>query len=121
MTHDISFSEPVREAESGIFFRQGCNTANPKARLLLLHGVGSNEANMASLAASLPAGIEILLLRGPLQIGPQGFACTRSTSPAMDRRSTRNKRNPAANFCSDSLKHFLRCQPLLPVSARAAS
>jgi phospholipase/carboxylesterase len=74
MTHDISFSEQTREAESGIFFRRGCNTANPKARLLLLHGVGSNEANMASLAASLPAGIEILLLRGPLQIGPQGFA-----------------------------------------------
>lgn len=71
---NISFSEPARESESGIFFRKACNTSSPKARLLLLHGVGSNEANLASLAASLPEEIEILLLRGPLQIGPQGFA-----------------------------------------------
>jgi phospholipase/carboxylesterase len=69
----ITFSEPVREQASGIFYRRS-STPNPKARLLLLHGVGSNEANLASLAASLPADIEILLLRGPLQLGPQGFA-----------------------------------------------
>jgi phospholipase/carboxylesterase len=71
---DITFSEPAREQESGIFFRKACNTSTPKARLLLLHGVGSNEANLASLAASLPDDIEVLLLRGPLQVGPQGFA-----------------------------------------------
>lgn len=71
---NITFSEPAREQESGIFFRKACNTSTPKARLLLLHGVGSNEANLASLAASLPEDIEVLLLRGPLQVGPQGFA-----------------------------------------------
>jgi phospholipase/carboxylesterase len=71
---NITFSEPAREPQSGIFFRKGCNTSSPKARLLLLHGVGSNEANLASLAAALPEDIEVLLLRGPLQIGPQGFA-----------------------------------------------
>lgn len=71
---DSTFSEPVSEQQSGIFFRRACNTSSPKARVLLLHGVGSNEANLAPLAASLPADIEILLLRGPLQVGPQGFA-----------------------------------------------
>lgn len=71
---NITFSEPAREQESGIFFRKACNTSTPKARVLLLHGVGSNEANLASLAASLPGDIELLLLRGPLQLGPQGFA-----------------------------------------------
>ncbi|TDV50247.1 phospholipase/carboxylesterase [Pseudomonas graminis] len=70
----INFSDPAREPESGIFFRKTCASSNPKGRLLLLHGVGSNEANLASLATSLPDDIEILLLRGPLQLGPQGFA-----------------------------------------------
>ncbi|TWI48246.1 phospholipase/carboxylesterase [Pseudomonas duriflava] len=70
----IAFSEPAREPESGIFFRKTCNTSTPKARLMLLHGIGSNEANLISLAASLPEDLEILLLRGPLQVGPQGFA-----------------------------------------------
>jgi phospholipase/carboxylesterase len=71
---NITFSEPARETESGIVFRKASNSPSPKARLLLLHGVGSNEATLASLAASLPQDIEILLLRGPLQVGPQGFA-----------------------------------------------
>lgn len=70
----INFSDPAREPESGIFFRKACTSSTPKGRLLLLHGVGSNEANLASLATSLPDDIEILLLRGPLQLGPQGFA-----------------------------------------------
>lgn len=70
----INFSEPAREQASGIFFRKACSTSAPKGRLLLLHGVGSNEANLASLAEALPEDIEVLLLRGPLQIGPQGFA-----------------------------------------------
>lgn len=57
-----------------LYLRSARNTSNPKARLLLLHGVGSNEANLSSLATSLPEDIEVLLLRGPLQVGPQGFA-----------------------------------------------
>jgi phospholipase/carboxylesterase len=70
----ITFSEPVGEQVSGIVFRKVHNTSSPKARLLLLHGVGSNEANLGALTTSLPTDIEVLLLRGPLQIGPQGFA-----------------------------------------------
>lgn len=71
---NLTFSQPTREPQSGLLFRTGCSTEHPKARLLLLHGVGSNEANLAALAPALPQAIEVLLLRGPLQIGPQGFA-----------------------------------------------
>lgn len=74
MMHEYNFSEAAREPASGIFFRKSFNADSSKARLLLLHGVGSNEANLAGLAASLPENLEILLLRGPLQVGPQGFA-----------------------------------------------
>jgi phospholipase/carboxylesterase len=36
----LTFSEPEREPASDLLFRKACNTPNPKARLLLLHGVG---------------------------------------------------------------------------------
>lgn len=74
MSHEQRFSDPLREPESGLFFRKRDVSAAPKARLLLLHGVGSNEVNLAPLGAALPDNIEVLLLRGPLQVGPQGFA-----------------------------------------------
>lgn len=72
MMHEYNFSEAAREPASGIFFRKSCNSDSPRARLILLHGVGSNEENLASLAASLPEDLEILLLRGPLQVA-SGF------------------------------------------------
>jgi len=74
MKHRYDFSESVRQPESGIFFRKAASSTSPSARLLLLHGVGANEASLAALAESLPDDLEILLLRGPLQSGPQGFA-----------------------------------------------
>jgi phospholipase/carboxylesterase len=110
MVHEYNFSEAVREPESGIFFRKSCNSSNPKARLLLLHGVGSNEANLASVAASLPEGIEILLLRGPLQIGPQGFAWYQvnftSNGPSFSKEQAESSRQ--------LLKQFIEALPPLP-------
>ncbi|HEX8593910.1 MAG TPA: phospholipase [Pseudomonas sp.] len=107
---NITFSEPARESESGIFFRKACNTATPKARLLLLHGVGSNEANLASLAASLPEDIEILLLRGPLQVGPQGFAWYQvnftSNGPSFNQKQAESSRQ--------LLIQFIQALPPLP-------
>lgn len=71
---ETTFSDPAREPGTGLIFRKACSAATPKGRLILLHGVGSNEANLASLAASLPEELEVILLRGPLQLSPQGFA-----------------------------------------------
>ncbi|AVB26307.1 phospholipase [Pseudomonas syringae pv. syringae] len=108
---NINFSEPARESESGIFFRKACSTVNPKARLLLLHGVGSNEANLASLAASLPEEIEILLLRGPLQLGPQGFAWYQvnftSDGPSFNQEQAESSRQ--------LLIRFIQALPPLPI------
>lgn len=98
----VNFSEPAREPESGIFFRKACASATPKGRLLLLHGVGSNEANLASLAASLPEDIEILLLRGPLQLGPQGFAWYQvnftSDGPSFNQQQAESSRQLLIQF-----------------------
>lgn len=109
MAH-LTFSELEREPASGLLFRKACNTPNPKARLLLLHGVGSNETNLASIAASLPEGIEVLLLRGPLQIGPQGFAWYQvnftSNGPSFSYEQAESSRQ--------LLQSFIEALPALP-------
>ena len=74
MLNHTSFSNLERDPKTGLLYRKASNTENPKARLLLLHGVGSNEENLATIASLLPQGLELLLLRGPLQIGPEQFA-----------------------------------------------
>jgi len=74
MKPEYQFSQPVVEPASGIVFRRSCNVSTPTARVLLLHGVGSNETDLAGLAEHLPVGLEIFLLRGPVHVGPQGFA-----------------------------------------------
>lgn len=106
---DITFSEPVREPESGLFFRKS-STSAPKARLLLLHGVGSNEANLAALAGSLPQELEVILLRGPLQVGPQGFAWYQvnftSNGPSFNQEQAESSRK--------LLHSFIEALPKLP-------
>ncbi|HWS79291.1 MAG TPA: phospholipase [Thermomonas sp.] len=44
--------------------------AAPDALLVLLHGVGGNETNLAGLAHAIPANTLVVLPRGPLDIGP---------------------------------------------------
>ncbi|WP_084357269.1 MULTISPECIES: alpha/beta hydrolase [Pseudomonas] len=110
MIHEIGFSEAIKEPTSGIYFRKSCNAVDPKARLLLLHGVGSNEVNLASVAASLPVDLEVLLLRGPLQTGPQGFAWYQvnftSDGPSFSYTQAESSRQ--------LLKQFLEALPSLP-------
>ncbi|MCW3478327.1 phospholipase [Neisseriaceae bacterium JH1-16] len=47
--------------------------AAPKACLLLLHGVGGNETNLAELAAAVDPDVLVVLPRGPLQFAPGQF------------------------------------------------
>lgn len=74
MLYGDRFSNLALEPVSGIQFRKRRSLASPKGRLILLHGVGSNESNLMSVAMSLPNDLEILLLRGPLQTSYSGFA-----------------------------------------------
>ena len=45
----------------------------PKACVVLLHGVGGNEMNLAGLATSIDPETLVVLPRGPLQFGPWQF------------------------------------------------
>ncbi|MDR3412023.1 MAG: phospholipase [Formivibrio sp.] len=45
----------------------------PKACVVLLHGVGGNETNLAELAAGIDPDVLIVFPRGPLQLAPGQF------------------------------------------------
>jgi len=45
----------------------------PQALLLLLHGVGGNEMQLAALAQQQDARVRVVLVRGPLVFGPGQF------------------------------------------------
>jgi len=86
-------------------------TENPPL-LLLMHGVGSNEQDLFSLAQHLPGNFLIISARGPLTIGPNSFAWFQvsfSTGvPVIDYSQAENSRNTIIQFI-ESLKtqfHF---------------
>jgi phospholipase/carboxylesterase len=47
--------------------------AQPTACVVLLHGVGGNETNLASLSAAFDDNVIVVLPRGPLQFGPDQY------------------------------------------------
>jgi phospholipase/carboxylesterase len=62
----------INEPLSTLSYRKAGGRAPgaPRARLLLLHGVGGNETDLAGLAACIDPGVEVLLVRGPLTLSP---------------------------------------------------
>ncbi len=60
--------------------------AKPTALLLLLHGVGGNEGNLAWLAADVAPGTLVVLPRGPLQLEADYHAWFRVAFPASGPR-----------------------------------
>jgi phospholipase/carboxylesterase len=74
MNMPLPISELQQEPQSGLLYRRVIGSGTPHARLLLLHGVGGNESNLAGIASFIPEGIEVLLVRSRLQIAAEGFA-----------------------------------------------
>jgi phospholipase/carboxylesterase len=59
---------------SGIAFRlRHPQPAKPKACVVLLHGVGGSETNLADLAVAIDPDTMVVLPRGPLQLAPGQF------------------------------------------------
>jgi phospholipase/carboxylesterase len=66
VTHpDLPLAHRMREPQSGRVDGSPC--------LLLLHGVGANEAGLAELAAQQDPRLTVILVRSPIQFGPLQF------------------------------------------------
>ncbi len=75
--------------------------AHPTALLVLLHGVGGSETNLADLATDLPHTL-VVLARGPLTLGPGQFAWFRvaftAAGPRIDAREAEHSRQTLIRF-----------------------
>ena len=70
-----TLSELHTDTGSGLHYRLRLPApAQPRRLLVLLHGVGSNETHLPGLAQGVEPDTLVVLVRGPLQLGPQQFA-----------------------------------------------
>ncbi|MCO6056806.1 phospholipase [Pseudomonas sp. MOB-449] len=110
MNSEYTFSPLQQESQSGLRFRSRNSLRSPRARLILLHGVGGNETNLEGLAPYLADDIEVLLLQGPLQMSPQGYAWFQvsftATGPTINEEQAEASR--------ELLLRFIESQPELP-------
>ena len=60
-----------QDAASGLCYCVRETDSFPAGRLLLLHGVGSNEADLAPVANYIDPRVEVVLVQGPLAFGPR--------------------------------------------------
>uniref|UniRef100_UPI00406D4FBC alpha/beta hydrolase n=1 Tax=Rhodoferax sp. GW822-FHT02A01 TaxID=3141537 RepID=UPI00406D4FBC len=74
-TLSFGLSDLQTEPVSGLAYRLRTPTpAKPSKLLVLLHGVGSNETNLLTLATGIDADTLVVFGQGPLQMGPQQYA-----------------------------------------------
>jgi phospholipase/carboxylesterase len=70
-----ALSQPVQDPGYALAFRlREPQPARPRALLVLLHGVGGNEANLAGLAGAAPADTLVVQPRGRLTLGQGQYA-----------------------------------------------
>ncbi len=74
MNAPLVISDLQHEPQSNLHYRRVLSATPIRARLVLLHGVGGNESNLAGFSSFIPDGVEVLLVRSRLQVGVDGFA-----------------------------------------------
>lgn len=79
--------------------------SRPSACLILLHGVGGNETNLAELAAAVDPSVLVLLPRGPVQLGVDQCAWFRvafsANGPRLDPAEANQARETLLAFIGD--------------------
>lgn len=100
-THTLS--ELQQRADFALAYRvRQPQPAQPKALLVLLHGVGGAESNLLELAAGVDTDTLVLLPRGPLTLGPGQFAWFRvaftASGPRIDAQEAEQSRLDLIRF-----------------------
>lgn len=62
------------DTDHSLAYLADAEPAEPRRLLVLAHGVGGNETNLAPLAARVPSDTVVVLARGPLTLGPGQYA-----------------------------------------------
>ena len=62
------------QTDRSLPYRTSSTSTTPRRLLILAHGVGDNETNLASLAAHAPGNTAAVLVRAPLTLGPGQYA-----------------------------------------------
>jgi phospholipase/carboxylesterase len=92
------------ESNSGLTYRlQAARSGQGKAPcLILLHGVGANEAGFIELARQLDPRLVVVLARGPLEFGPMQFGWFQvsftQTGPAINAAQAESSRQKLVDF-----------------------
>jgi phospholipase/carboxylesterase len=100
-THTLS--ELQQRVDFALAFRvRRPQPAQPKALLVLLHGVGGAESNLLELAAGVGPDTLVVLPRGPLTLGPGQFAWFRvaftANGPRIDAQEAEHSRLDLIRF-----------------------
>lgn len=84
--------------------------AKPRRCVILLHGVGSNEVHMASLATRMPADTLVVLARGLLTLGPGQYAWFRvafgANVPSINKEEAEHSRQTLIQWLQKLQHHY---------------
>lgn len=102
--NDIAWS--ALRTDLSLPFRTTTSATGPAKRLLiLLHGVGGNETNLAPLGSALASDTRVILARGPLALGPTQHAWFQVSfgpqGPRPDLAAAEKSRQQLATFIAE--------------------
>jgi phospholipase/carboxylesterase len=80
--------------------------AQPRALVVLLHGVGGRETDLAELAAGMAPGVLVVLVRSRLELGPQQFGWFRVAFTAEGPKIAENEAEASRHALIRLLDHL---------------
>jgi phospholipase/carboxylesterase len=115
-TSPSQFGALQTDPQLGLSFRLAQPVpTQPRRCVILLHGVGSNEANMADLATGMRPDTLVILARGPLTLGPGQYAWFRvaftANGPSINAEEAEHGRQTLVHFVQQvQLKYGIAAQ-----------
>ena len=101
-----SLPPAIEDVASGLIYRALPRSSQQAAKvlLLLLHGVGGNELNLAGLQPLLDERVQVVLLRAPLVFGPQQYGWFQVSfgpnGPRIDAQQAEGSRQQLLQLCA---------------------